>query len=173
MTPTSKPSDAKLFRGRSSKSSRQKGKTNRTVSYDTFEPRKLMAGLVINEFVASNVTGLRNEHGSRSDWIEIFNAGSQTENLAGYSLTDDPNNPTRFVLPDRTLAAGEYLVIFGGDDAFPGVGGPFIYTGFGLASSGEYIGLYDPSGAVVSEFAEGGQNYPCLLYTSPSPRDRG
>ena len=160
MTPTSKPSDAKLFRGRSSKSSRQKGKTNRTVSYDTLEPRQLMAGLVINEFVASNATGFRNEHGGRSDWIEIFNAGNQTENLAGYSLTDNPNDPSRFVLPDRELAAGEYLVIFGGDDAFPGVGGPFIYTGFGLASSGEYIGLYDPSGAVVSEFAEGGQNYP-------------
>ena len=119
-----------------------------------------MAGLVINEFVADNVTGLRNEHGGFSDWIEIFNSGDQAVNLAGYSLTDNPNDPSRFVFPNRLLAAGEYLVVFGGDDAFPGVGGPFLYTGFGLASSGDYLGLYDPTGAVVSEFAEGGEDYP-------------
>ena len=87
-----------------------------------------MAGLVINEFVADNVTGLRNEHGGFSDWIEIFNSGDQAVNLAGYSLTDNPNDPSRFVFPNRLLAAGEYLVVFGGDDAFPGVGGPFLYT---------------------------------------------
>ena len=110
---------------------RRKGGKNNKQSYDRLEPRQLLAPL-INEFVAANSNGLLDDNGNATDWIELFNNGPAV-NLAGYSLTDDPGDTSKYVFGNRTLAAGEYLVVFAGDDV-------------------------DPT---------------CLLYTSPSPRDRG
>lgn len=116
---------------------------------------------LINEFVAANSNGLLDDNGNATDWIELFNNGPAV-NLAGYSLTDDPGDTSKYVFGNRTLAAGEYLVVFAGDDVDP-TSGTDLYTGFGLSSSGEYIGLYDPSGALVSEFAAGGGDFPAQL----------
>jgi hypothetical protein len=35
------------------------------------------ATIVISEFMASNVAGLRDRYGERSDWIELHNAGAE------------------------------------------------------------------------------------------------
>jgi hypothetical protein len=48
--------------------------------------------LVITEFVAANATGLVDEDGDYSDWIEIYNQSNTALNLAGWSLTDDPGD---------------------------------------------------------------------------------
>src|SRR6187455_849207 len=45
--------------------------------------------VVISEFLANNNTGLVDEDGQRSDWIELYNNGTTAENLAGWHLTDD------------------------------------------------------------------------------------
>ena len=50
---------------------------------------------VINEFSTSNNNILEDDNGNSTDWIEIFNAGQDSLNLAGYSLTDDPTDPTK------------------------------------------------------------------------------
>ncbi len=142
---------------------RRKGQFSNRPSYDAFEPRHLLAAMpVINEFLASNSSGLVNDNGNRSDWIEIYNAGDLSVDLQGYSLTDDPNNPSKFVFPSQNLFPGQYLIVYADDDANPDAGNN-QYTGFGLSSSGEYLGLYDPSGAVVSEFAVGGADYPAQI----------
>ena len=39
--------------------------------------------LVISEFMASNQSGLRDEDGDDEDWIEIYNPGNSSVNLAG------------------------------------------------------------------------------------------
>jgi len=146
-----------------SKNTLRKKQSNNRPSYDRLEPRQLLAGMpVISEFLASNSTGLVNDNGDRSDWIEIFNAGDQSIDLAGYSLTDNPDDTSKFVFPSQNLFPGQYLVVFAADDANPSAGNN-LYTGFGLSSSGEYVGLYDPSGSVVSEFGVGGQDYPAQL----------
>ena len=121
-----------------------------------------MLAAVINEFLTSNNSGLVNDNADRSDWIEIYNTGAQTINLAGYSLTDNPNDPTKFIFSSQFLAPGQYLVVYADDDANP-TSGNNQYTGFGLSSSGEYVGLYDPTGTVISEFAAGGGEYPAQL----------
>ncbi len=131
--------------------------------YEALEPRHLLAAMpVINEFLSSNGSGLVNDNGNRSDWIEIYNAGDLTVNLQDYSLTDDPTNTSKFVFPNLNLLPGQYLVVYADDDANPNAGND-QYTGFSLSSSGEYVGLYDPSGTVVSEFAAGGGDYPTQL----------
>lgn len=100
--------------------------------------------ILINEFVASNRSGLRDENSDYSDWIELHNAGNTTVNLAGWSLSDDPDDPGKFVLPDRNLLPGNYLVIFAtGRDLTPNSPGK-IHTNFKLARSGEYLGIFSP-----------------------------
>lgn len=114
--------------------------TSRSLSYQPLEPRQLLAGLVINEFLASNSSGLLDDNGNTSDWIELYNDSSQPINLAGYSLTDDPADTSKYVFPNLSLAGEAYLVVFAADDADP-TSGSDLYTGFGLNSSGEYVGL--------------------------------
>ena len=46
--------------------------------------------VIISEFMADNKTTLADEEGQFSDWIEIYNTGTNTVNLNGWSLTDDP-----------------------------------------------------------------------------------
>ena len=42
---------------------------------------------VITEFLAANRSGLQDEDGVTSDWIEIQNTGSDAGNLQGWFLT--------------------------------------------------------------------------------------
>ena len=126
------------------------------------QPPGLLPGAApfVNEFSASNTNVIDDDNGNSTDWIEIYNAGEDSVNLGGYSLTDNPSNITKYVIPNNTtLAGGQYLIIFAGDDANPASGSD-LYTGFGLASGGEYLGFYDDSGSLVNEFGEGGADYP-------------
>ncbi|MCF7669394.1 MAG: lamin tail domain-containing protein [Verrucomicrobia bacterium] len=112
--------------------------------------------LVINEFMASNDSenGLADEDGQQQDWIEIYNAGSDSVDMGGMSLTDDADIPGQWVFPERTLNPGEYLVVFAsGKDRRPTGADAPLHTNFRLALGGEYIGLYDSSfpRAVISE----------------------
>ena len=113
---------------------------------------------LINEFSASNSNVIDDDNGNSSDWIEIFNAGEDAADLTGYSLTDDSANTTKFVFPDTTLQGGQYLVVFAGDDTDTTTGTD-LYTGFALSAGGEYLGFYDDTGALVTEFAVGGGDY--------------
>jgi len=98
----------------------------------------------INEFVASNRSGLTDEDDEASDWIELFNFGDTDVNLEGWSLTDNPDNPGKFVIPDRTIPASGYLVVFASGKNRSPAGTGEIHTNFKLAASGEYLGLYSP-----------------------------
>ena len=100
--------------------------------------------LVINEIVAANRDGLTDEDGEHSDWIELFNRDTVAVNLLGWSLSDDPDEPGKYVLPAKTMAPGAYLVLFAsGKNRTPAAGGE-IHTNFKLAGSGEYLGLFPP-----------------------------
>ena len=114
---------------------------------------------VITEFLASNANSIDDDNGNSTDFIEIFNAGDTAVNLAGYSLTDDPNQPQRYVFSNTILGAGQYLVVFAGDDTDPTTGSD-LFTGFGLRSSGEYLGFFDNNGNLVNEFGANGADFP-------------
>src|SRR5438093_5991333 len=107
--------------------------------------------VVINEFLASNKTGLRDEDGSYSDWIELYNAGGTPVNLAGWSLTDTAANLTEWQFPSVTLLPNSYLVVFasGKNRTDPA---RQLHTNFQLNKQGEYLALVDPSANVVSAF---------------------
>lgn len=72
--------------------------------------------LVINEVLASNHS-LTNVNGSTSDWVELFNAGSNAIALVDLSLSNDPNNPRKYVFgPNTALAPGAYLLLYCNND---------------------------------------------------------
>ena len=114
---------------------------------------------LINEFSASNSDVIEDDNENSSDWIEIYNAGDTSINLAGYTLTDDAAETDKYVFPSTILTGGQYLVVFAGDDADP-TSGTDLYTEFGLSSAGEYLGFFDPAGNLVSEFGPNGSDYP-------------
>lgn len=66
----------------------------------------------INEGSNKNYTNISDEDGEYPDWIELFNAGSDTVQLLNYSLSDDPNNPGKWIFPNVELLPGAYKVIF-------------------------------------------------------------
>jgi hypothetical protein len=98
---------------------------------------------VINEFLAANQVGIIDEDGDHSDWIEIYNPGQHAINLDGWSLTDNPNQPEKWIFPAITLGSHEYLLVFAsGKDRKPPQPGSELHTGFRLSQKGEFLGLY-------------------------------
>ncbi len=68
--------------------------------------------LAISEFLADNGSGLTDSFGEASDWIEIWNSGNEPVSTGGWFLSDDPDEPTLWPLPDFMIGAGEYRLIF-------------------------------------------------------------
>ncbi len=70
------------------------------------------AQVVINEGSNKNYSTIADENGEFPDWIELYNTTNDTINLNGYSLTDDPATPLKWVLPAVPMMPGEYRTIF-------------------------------------------------------------
>src|SRR6185436_18841925 len=66
----------------------------------------------VNEFVASNATGLTDQDGEFSAWIELHNTGATLVSLGGAYLTDDAANLVKWAIPAVDLAPGGFLVVF-------------------------------------------------------------
>lgn len=133
--------------------------------------------LVINEFLAANISGLADENSEVNDWIEIQNNGAGAVSLAGWALTNDEDDLARWVFPSWTLNAGNRLVIFAsakdrrpaqavaGQDNPGTVAQPRLHANFKLNPAGSYLALVGPESprAAVShftpEFPEQRNNY--------------
>ncbi len=116
---------------------RAAGGAAQTLSYD----------LAINEFVSSNNTGLADEDGERSDWIEIYNRGAAVS-LLGVGLSDDLAQPLKWTFPDVTLGAGEYLLVWASDKNRTQAGSP-LHTNFKIGAEGESLALSRPDSAAI------------------------
>ncbi len=65
--------------------------------------------LVINEVVASDING-------GNDWFELYNSGNTSIQLSDYQVIDESDDIDVITLPDVTLSAGEYIVIYATDE---------------------------------------------------------
>src|SRR2546427_10771539 len=70
------------------------------------------SSVTISEFLAHNTSGLVDEDGDYSDWIELYNGGATAVNLGGWYLTDDPANLTKWAFPSTNIAAKGFIVVF-------------------------------------------------------------
>lgn len=106
------------------------------------------AAIFIAEAVSQNDTLLADEDGDYSDYIALYNGSSGRLSLSGYYLTDKEDKPQKWALPDVSLGAGEYLVVFAsGKDRRAAE--PY-HTNFSLAASGESVYLTAPNGTTAS-----------------------
>jgi len=97
--------------------------------------------LFLNEIMADNDSVVADEMGDYDDWIEIVNLGGTPVDLGGYHLTDDIAAPTKWAIPDTTLAPGGHIVFW--CDMEP-LEGP-THTNFRLERTGEFVGLFGPA----------------------------
>ena len=111
------------------------------------------APLVINEFMASNSNSIADEFGEYADWIEIYNAGTEPVNLGAFFLTDDLSNPTKWQMPNVSLAANGFLLIWADDDVLQGP----THAPFKLSAGGEQIGIFGPFAQPVYTLTYGPQ----------------
>ncbi len=98
------------------------------------------AGLVLTEFLSDNGAGLRDADADQSDWIELFNAGTEPVNALGWFLTDDVSSPFKWALPDVTIPSGEFLLIWASGKNRADPAGE-LHTNFALSRSGGYLAL--------------------------------
>jgi hypothetical protein len=119
-----------------------------------------LRGVVINEVLARNVSAV-NHSGTFPDLIELFNPRAGAVDLSGLRLTDDLNQPNRFVFPaGSTIAAGGHLILLANDpDGTPG-----IHLGFSLDQNGEKLYLLDAAvnGGAVLDSVQFGLQLPNL-----------
>ena len=71
--------------------------------------------VLINEFSASNSTQIEDTDFEKySDWIELYNAGTNAQNIKGYFLTDDFKEPEKWrISSDLTIEAHQFQAVSG------------------------------------------------------------
>lgn len=73
----------------------------------------LFSQVLINEVSSAGVSAFTDEDGDAEDWIEFYNAGGQTVNLAGYKITAYQEDKLKsWIFPEYYLPAGERVTIF-------------------------------------------------------------
>ncbi len=136
--------------------------------------------LVINEFMASNASCIADEDGDNEDWIEILNTGNTTYNLEGVGLSDDYDQPFRWIFPDVNVNPGEFLLIWasGKDRSDPHY---MLHTNFRINKDGEELLLTLPEGERIEDippvpvptdvsygrFPDGSDNFVYFSYPTP------
>ena len=116
---------------------------------------------VISEFMADNDDTIEDEDCRSSDWLELFNSTGNPLNLAGWHLTDDPTNLTKWRIPDLLLAANQRRVIYAsGKDQDIGE----LHTNFSIDKDGGYLALVKPDGITVTSSYSFGEQYEDISY---------
>jgi hypothetical protein len=142
----------------------------------------LTAQILINEISAANMSGLLDGDGDREDWVELYNPGPAAVNIGGWFLSDNPNNPQKWVIPvGQNIPAGAYRVVFcsGKDKVAP----PYLHTNFKLSQTkGESLILTRNNGVLSDSYTfdipnqvnhsygrtpNAGPNW--NIYTTPTP----
>jgi hypothetical protein len=94
----------------------------------------VFAQVVINEGSNMNYSAIADEDGDYPDWIELYNSDSDTISLLDYSISDNANNPTKWILPNIKLLPGEFrAVLCSGKDRKP------VSGFFSVINTGVYV----------------------------------
>ena len=112
-------------------------------------------GVVIEEMMADNSSGLEDEDLDRPDWIDLYNGTATPVNLAGwflqYSATGNPDAApaiVRHALPGLVVPAyGHQLVFASGKNRYTNVR---PHTNFTLQKEGGVLALIRPDGTTVA-----------------------
>jgi len=114
---------------------------NETYSYRVGITTAPDTPVVINEVMASNTTTIADPQGEYDDWIELRNVTGQEVDLTGRYLSDEPNNPRKWVFPAGTIIPADgYLMVWADEDSTEANG---LHASFKLAATGDELFLTD------------------------------
>lgn len=107
-----------------------------------FVPVSPPSGIVINEIASQNKT-YRDEFGDKDDWIEIYNNGTDTVDLADFFVSDKLNNKTKHRIAksrngETLIEPGAYKLLWADGDVNQGP----LHLSFKLSADGEAFGIY-------------------------------
>lgn len=106
--------------------------------------------LRINEVLIVNDSNFVDDYGMRNGWIEIWNSSYSSINIGGCYLTNDKNDPKKYLIPKGdvlTLLKPRQHLLFWADSK-PERG--TFHISFSLDSNKDnYIGLYDSNGQTL------------------------
>jgi lamin tail-like protein/type IX secretion system substrate protein len=91
--------------------------------------------------MASNSLTVSDQNAEYDDWVELYNNTSSTVNLENYYLSDDISEPYKWQLPDTSIAANGYLIIWTDNDTLQSG----LHANFKLSASGEAVIFSDAS----------------------------
>jgi hypothetical protein len=108
------------------------------------------SGLFINEFMASNLNWIADNDEDYEDWIEIYNPNDSSLNLAGFYITDNIDELTKWQIPfgfpdSTTVDSAGYLILWADNQPWEGP----LHLGFKLSREGEQIILVNPDGTTI------------------------
>ncbi|MCB0841517.1 MAG: lamin tail domain-containing protein, partial [Bacteroidetes bacterium] len=103
--------------------------------------------IFINEFMASNTNTLADSAGDFDDWIELYNAGTDSVDVGGLYITDDLADPTLYQIPATdpsltTIPPNGFLLLWADSEVAQGV----LHVDLKLGAGGEQIGLVQING---------------------------
>ncbi len=108
--------------------------------------------LRLSEILANNQSAEAHE-GAFPDALELYYDGPGALNLSGMTLTDDPNEPGKFVFPAGvSMGPGEHLVLWADSATTSG-----IHLGFGFDALGDQVRLFDRDGMLLDSVVFGPQ----------------
>jgi hypothetical protein len=136
-------------------------------------------GVHINELLASNLhTKMDRDFYRFSDWIELFNNANQAVDISGYTLSDDPDNPTKWEFPAHTIIpAHGYLLVWADKKDTKA---KELHTNFKLSSKEEHLIFRDRDGNPIDEihFKQQVADISCapsnkgIVYMQPTPKHK-
>ena len=107
--------------------------------------------LIINEVMPDPCTGLTDEDGDFSDWIELYNTTDKTISLDNYALSDNENKPLQWRFPEGAVVPPHsyYIVFCSGKDRASGTDGTPPHANFRISAEHDTVVLSDQRGRLV------------------------
>ncbi|MBR9922636.1 MAG: hypothetical protein GYB31_17525 [Bacteroidetes bacterium] len=105
-----------------------------------------LAQIQINEVCADNQTLYPNISGEYYDWIELHNPLAEAVQLEGFSLSDDSDQPQKYVFPNLEVPAGGFLLLYASEEYAPF--GEW-HLPFKIAKQGEHLILQNTTGETI------------------------
>ncbi|MEQ1565524.1 MAG: CotH kinase family protein [Myxococcota bacterium] len=106
-----------------------------------------LPAVLLNELLPDNESISTDEALEFDDWVELYNAGSDVVELAGWGLGDGSEPEWRFPEGER-LAPGEHRVVWLDDDPTQGP----LHATFALDADDDSLSLFSPDGDLADSW---------------------
>ena len=115
----------------------------------------------INEILASNDTTNTDESGEYNDWLELYNNGTESEDIGGLYLTDNADNLTKWMIPEGAeIQPQSFLLFWCDEDQDQGD----LHTNFKLSTGGEFLALVNIDGVTILDSITFGEQSDDISY---------